>query len=64
MHYRPSKHCKAQREKVQAIQEGRRIMIAAPARIDEREQIEMLSGAEAQDHVRLSIASLPRRASH
>ena len=35
-------------------------MIAAPARIDEREQIEMLSGEEAQDHVRLSIASLPR----
>ena len=60
-HYRPGKHCKAQRDKVQAILEGGRIMIAAPARIDEREQIEMLSAEEAQEHVRRAIASLPRR---
>ena len=35
-------------------------MIDAPARIDERMRLEMLSGEEAQEHVSRAIAALPK----
>ena len=61
-HYRAARHAKTQRERVQAVGRGGKIIVVAPGDIDELEQLQMLSQAEAVEVAQRAAAALPSHA--